>query len=115
MTLGMTGAALAQYTGPSEAGNGGSDDKYTQTTIQAIIDNPNDGDYVVLEGTLVRKLDDEMYVLSDGTTEIYIEIDEDDFPNSEVSDTTRVRIEGEVDTHILRDADIEADRVTILN
>lgn len=113
IVLGLTGTAIAQYTGPM-GDNGDDDDTYSVATLADIVANPNDGDHVVVEGMLIRKAGDEMYVLSDGTTEINVEIDDDDFPNAEVSESTMVRIEGEVDTHLTRDADIEADRVEIV-
>jgi len=109
----LSGAALAQYSGPSETRDDNKN-TYAQTTIADIVANPEDGMHVTVEGMLVRKESDDMYVLSDGTSEIAVEIDEDDFPNEPVSETTRVKIEGEVDTHMVRDADIEADRVEIL-
>ena len=111
--FGLSGAAFAQYSGPSETKDD-SKDAYETATIADIMADPKDGMHVTLEGMLVRKMSDEMYVLSDGTNEINVEIDEDDFPNSEVSETTKVKIEGEVDTHLTRDADIEADRVEIM-
>lgn len=112
--LGTSGAGFAQYSGPSEAGGAGSDG-YANADIQAILDNPQDDENVVLEGMLVRKIGDELYILSDGTSEIGVEIDDDDFPNGEVSATTRVRVEGEVDTHRSRETDIDAERVTIID
>lgn len=42
------------------------------------------------------------------------EINEDDFTNSAVSDTTRVKLDGEVDTHLLREVDIQAEHGTIV-
>lgn len=42
------------------------------------------------------------------------EINEDDFPNNAVSDTTRVKLDGEVDTHLLREVDIQAEHSTIV-
>lgn len=109
----LSGAAFAQYSGPSETRENDKN-AYTPTTLADIVANPEDGMHVTVEGMLIRKESDEMYILSDGTTEIAVEIDEDDFPNEAVSETTRVKIEGEVDTHMVRDADIEADRVEIM-
>ncbi len=114
VVIATAGAAAAQYTGPSDRSTAAGG-KYTETSIADIVANPQDGMHVIVEGTLVREIGDEMYVLSDGTTEINVEIDRDDFPTTQVADTTTVRIEGEVDTHRNRDADIEADRVTVVN
>lgn len=113
MTVGLSGAALAQYVGPTGE-NAGDNQTYTPAAIADIVANPNDGDHVTVEGMLVRKVDDETYVLSDGTNEINVEIDDDDFPKVEISETTKVVIEGEVDTHLVGDADIEADRIQVV-
>lgn len=109
----LSGAAFAQYTGPSGTLNNDKD-AYTEMSLADIIADPKDGVHVTVEGMLIRKESDEMYILSDGTSEIGVEIDEDDFPMGEVSETTTVRIQGEVDTHLTRDADIEADRLEIV-
>ncbi|WP_458791736.1 hypothetical protein [Yoonia sp. MH D7] len=42
------------------------------------------------------------------------EINENDFPNNAVSDTTRVKPGGKVDTHLLREVDIQAEHGTIV-
>lgn len=112
--LSFSGVAVAQYSGPSE-NSANNKEEHHQATISEILANPQDEAKVVVEGMLIRSIGDEMYVLSDGNSEINVEIDDDDFPNSPVSDTTRVRVEGEVDTHLIKDTDIEADRVEILD
>lgn len=105
--------AVAQYVGPAGAPEGVSPG-YPLTTVAEIKADPRDDANVTLEGFLIRQIDRETYVFRDDTGEIEVEIDEDDFPRQPVSETTRVRIEGEVDTHRLRDTDIDADRVMIL-
>ena len=67
-----------------------------------------------LEGRILRKVADEEYLFSDDTNEIHVEIDDDDFPRQPVSETTRVRLEGEVDTHRYKEVDFDVDRMTIL-
>ena len=67
-----------------------------------------------LEGRILRKVADEEYLFSDDTGEIRVEIDDDDFPRQPVSETTRVRLEGEVDTHRYKEVDFDVDRMTIL-
>ena len=115
MAVGLSGFAFAEYSGPSVTETPDKADANTLSDIQTIRDNPVDGEDVVLEGFLVRKIGDEMYVLSDRSSEINVEIDDDDFPSGNVSETTRVRVEGEVDTHRLRETDVEVDRVTIID
>lgn len=118
--LGMTtalilasGAAYAQYTGPVEK-NAKTAASHVATTVKEVLANPKDDQKVILEGTLVKKISDDEYRFSDGTGEITVEIDEDDFPKEAVGADTKVKIEGEVDTHLLKDADIEAERVTVV-
>lgn len=105
-------AALAQYQGPSE--QGGASSAYAKTTVKEIQAAPKDDAKVTLEGRLIKKTADETYTFSDGTGEISVEIDDEDFPNQPVSESTKVRIEGEVDTHLVKDVDIDAERVLII-
>lgn len=116
--LGAT-AAHAQYSGPG--GAPGSAGHHTPAaagqvaTVAAINAAPQDDQRVTLEGVLVRKLDKEDYLFSDGTGEIKVEIDDKRFPTGEVNDKTRLRIEGEVDVSRDKPTKIDAKRVTVLN
>ncbi len=110
----FSGAAVAQYSGPSDTGSPSGGD-YPASTISAIITDPKDEAKVTIEGNLVRKIRDETYVFSDGTGEIEVEIDDEDFPAQMVDATTKVRVQGEVDTHLIKDTDINADRVTVID
>lgn len=111
--LTMTGgAALGQYSGPTEGGD--PDESYAESTVGAIMADPKDDAKVILEGRLTSKTGDESYVFNDGTGQIRVEIDDDDFPLGSVDETTSIRIEGEVDTHLVKDTDIDAERVTII-
>jgi uncharacterized protein (TIGR00156 family) len=118
--LGMTtalvlasSAAYAQYTGPVEK-NAKTQANHVATSVKEIQANPKDDQKVILEGTLLKKIGDDEYRFSDGTGEITVEIDEDDFPKTPVGAETKLKIHGEVDTHLLKAADIEADSVTVV-
>lgn len=100
--------ASAQYTGPS--GNGSS----KLTKVAEILENPRDDADVTVQGQLLRKVGDEEYVFSDGTGEIVVEIDDDDFPNQPVDETTTVQLIGEVDTSRRRPPEIDVEKVRIL-
>ena len=119
--LGAT-AAHAQYSGP-----GGTAAAPAQTaapaapaatgqvvTVASILVAPQDDQLVVLEGVLLRKLGKEDYQFSDGTGEIKVEIDDKKFPAGQVNESTRLRIEGEVDVSASKPVEIDAKRVTIL-
>lgn len=109
------GMVAAQWTGASDAAAPSSGaSRYATTTVAEIKASPQDDMKVVLTGTIVRKLGHEKYLFTDGTGQIEVEIDDEDFPNVPVNDKTRLQIEGEVDTHRARDADIDADRVVVV-
>ncbi len=109
----MTGGAMAQFTGPSDVAQAQSRG-YPAITIREIKADPKDDMKATLEGRILRKVGDEEYLFSDDTGEIRVEIDDDDFPRQPVSETTRVRLEGEVDTHRYKEVDFDVDRVTII-
>lgn len=99
--------AQAQYSGPTTA---------TATpTVQSILDKPVDDQWVTLQGNLLRKDGKERYVFSDGSAEIIVEIDDDDFPKQTVNETTRVELYGKVDTGFTRPPEVEVERVKVLN
>jgi len=56
-----------------------------------------DDDKVTLEGFLVKQLSEEHYLFRDDSGEIEVEIDEEDFRGIRVTETTAIRIYGEVD------------------
>lgn len=103
--LGM-GIAHAQYVGPNDAG--------MAANVSAVLDKPVDDQAVSFQGHLLRKLGHERYVFSDGTGEITVEIDDDDFPRQPVDDKTRVEIVGEVDTGRNRAPEIEVKSLRVL-
>lgn len=102
----FSGAAHAQYTGPSDGAMAQS--------VKAILDNPVDDQAVRLEGHILRMIGNEMYVFSDGTAEINAEIDDDDMPKEKIDETTRVEIVGEVDTGRNRPPEIEVKTLRVL-
>lgn len=107
------GPATAQFTGPSDVAQT-QNREYPPITVQAIKADPKDDMKATLEGRILRKLADEEYLFSDDTGEIRVEIDDDDFPRQPVSETTRVRLEGEVDTHRTKEVDFDVDRVIVV-
>lgn len=109
----LTTGAMAQFTGPSDVAQAQSRE-YPLTTVQDIKADPKDDVKATLEGRILRKVADEEYLFSYDTGEIRVEIDDDDFPRQPVSETTRVRLEGEVDTHRYKEVDFDVDRMTIL-
>lgn len=105
--------ALAQYTGPSDLRDG-DDGKYAVTKVDQILAGPRDDLNVQLEGRLIHQLRKDAYTFTDGTGEIRVDIDSDEFPAVEVNDTTTIRIQGEVDTHRDRAPEIDVERVMVI-
>ncbi|MDJ0902693.1 MAG: NirD/YgiW/YdeI family stress tolerance protein [Xenococcus sp. MO_188.B8] len=83
---------VAQFTGP-----GGSQTETGEVTVASIKMNPIDDMDVVLQGSLLNKLSHEKYSFSDGTGEITVEIDDEDFGGKQVDPNTSIEIHGEVD------------------
>lgn len=53
---------------------------------------------VVVEGYIVKKLRDELYLFKDKTGEVEMEIDDEDFRNIKVTSNDKLRITAEVDS-----------------
>lgn len=96
----------AQYVGPNSTPQ--------LTKVAEILKDPKDDADVTVQGHLLRKLSDEKYMFSDGTGEIVVEIDDDDFPRQQVDETTTIQLIGEVDTSRRRPPEIDVDTVRIL-
>lgn len=104
--------ANAQYVGPNAADvqqNG----KYAAKKVGDVLSSAKDDEHVSLTGQLTRKLSDEHYMFTDGTGEIRVEIDDDDFPRVEVTESTTVTLYGEVDTHRRKPTDIDVDYIEV--
>jgi uncharacterized protein (TIGR00156 family) len=99
--------AFSQYVGPGALPSANS--------VKAVLENPIDDQYVVLRGTLTRQLTSEQYEFSDGSGDIRVEIDEEDFPAATVNPTTTVEIAGEVEKDFLQAIEIDVDRMTIID
>lgn len=104
----MATGAQAEYTGPS-------DRKGVEPlrTVAQIMSDPADDRPVVLKGKITRKASKESYVFTDATGSIRVEIDDDEMPETPVDENTVVEIVGEVDTGLLRDPVVDAERVTV--
>jgi uncharacterized protein (TIGR00156 family) len=100
------GSAAADYRGPGATP--------ADSTVALVLANSKDDAEVVLRGTLLRKVDREHYVFGDGTGEIRVEIDKDDFPSQVVDDKTRVQIAGQVDKDFMKDKEIDVRTVHVL-
>ncbi|MFD4836557.1 YgiW/YdeI family stress tolerance OB fold protein [Achromobacter sp. NPDC058515] len=98
--------ASAQFTGQGA--------QVATPTVAEILAKPVDGQMVRVQGHLLSKIKSETYTFSDGTGEIVMEIDDDDFPKQPVTEKTKIEVLGEVDTGLRRPPEIEAESVRIL-
>ncbi|HET6528519.1 MAG TPA: NirD/YgiW/YdeI family stress tolerance protein [Balneolaceae bacterium] len=96
----LTSISKAQFTGNGDV-----------VTVQQVKDQQNDGSYVTLEGFIVKRLGDELYLFRDDTGEIEVEIDDEVWQGQEVDANTKVRIQGEVDED-LTSVTIEVEKVS---
>jgi uncharacterized protein (TIGR00156 family) len=96
--------ALAQFGSP-----------VAKTDVQSIIGAPDDGQRVLLRGTIVGNMGDEEYLFTDGTGNIRLVIEDRLLWGQMLSKEARVEIEGEVDEHLFINAlDISVERVQVL-
>lgn len=67
---------------------------------------------VVVEGQLVRQLNKDTFIFSDGSAEIQVELDDDIHVNQTINTTTRLRLFGEYEGG--NKPEIEVDHLTVL-
>lgn len=96
--------AQAGYTGPSAP---------IQTSIAAVLDNPEDNQGVQLQGYLIKKLSHEKYWFSDGAQQIRVEIEQEDFPAEPFDEHDLIEIFGEVEQDFLESPEIDVEKVVL--
>lgn len=69
-----------------------------------------DDAHVALKGRIIRKIDREHYIFSDGAGEITVEIDDDKWRGQQVGPDDTVILYGEIDRE-WRNVEVEVDRV----
>lgn len=99
----VAGVAHAQgYTGPSTgkpAAQGYSGPSTVAvTTVKELLANGRDDQNAILRGRIVSHDGDDHYTFDNGTGQIRVEIDNDDFPaGQKIDDKTQVELRGELD------------------
>lgn len=94
-----TAVMAAGYTGPGATAQ--------VTTVVAALDAADDTP-VVLQGQIVKRLQDELYEFKDASGTIHVEIDDEHWPAQAVSEKAMVKITGEVDRDLMsREVDVE--------
>ena len=105
----LASAAQAQFGGGFEGPSGV--DKTPMTVKQAL--DLRDDAKVTLRGHIVNSLGDEKYTFSDGTAEVIIEIDDEDWAGRKVTPENTVEIFGEVDKEMFKPTEIDVDSFSV--
>ena len=104
----VTTGAFAQFAGPGTTGGG-------VTTVKQILERPIDDMWVVLKGNILNQIGHELYMFSDGTGQIAVDIDYKYLPyNRTITPQTIVQIAGEVDAEYMG-VKIDVKQVTIIS
>lgn len=98
--------AAAQFSGPGA--------QESPTTVQAVLDDPQDDQVVTLRGRILEKVGDEKYAFTDDSAQIRVEIDREVFPPQQITPEMQVEIYGEVEDDFLQDPEIDVERLTVV-
>ena len=83
-------------------------------TISELKDK-HDDTYVVLEGNIIKKINDEKFLFKDSTGKIEIEIDDDkNYLLKNINKNTLIQIYGEYEKHIFKMDEIEVKDLKII-
>ncbi len=104
LMLGCASVAFAGFTGPSSV------EKATVAQAKEMRDDTQ----VILQGFIESSLGDEDYMFKDETGSIRVEIDKDVWQGLNVTPNDKVEIQGEVDTHFYRPAEIDVHAIKIV-
>ncbi len=81
------------------------------STVKEVLASRKDDEDVVLRGRIVRHVGGDDYIFTDGTGEIEVEIDDDDYPRDRIAMDTEIEIRGEVDLDRNEQPTIEVDEL----
>lgn len=110
----MAATAISFSAAAYAANQGGYTGPATNVISVEQIQGLNDDTYVILQGNITQALGDEMYVFSDGTGTINVEIDDDDWNGLNVGPNDLVVIRGEIDKNG-NVVEVDVDEVTLAN
>lgn len=90
----------------SAAGYSGLGDQ-AATTVYEALSAPDDAP-VVLQGTITKRVTDDIYEFQDSTGVIEVDIDNEDWPVATINHLTKVKLTGEVDRGLIgREIDVK--------
>lgn len=100
----VSGLAQAQFVGESNK----------QITVEQLLKDGRNEQFVILEGNLVDQVGNEKYLFSDGTGQVQVEIDDKLFMGRKVTEQNVIRIEGEWDKELLETNEVDVNSFTII-
>ncbi len=109
MLLLSAGPSYAQFNGGFEGPSAANTN--AMTVKQAI--ELRDDSKVTLTGRIVKSLGDEKYTFTDGTAEVIIEIDDEDWAGRKVTPENTIEILGEVDKEAFKPTKIDVDSFNV--
>lgn len=104
--LALQSMSHAQFVGPNA--------EKSARTVAEILKNPVDDQRVVLRGKILKKIGKDKYIFSDGSAEIRVDIDDYEFPQQPINESTLVEISGKVDQEFMRPLEIDVKRITLV-
>ena len=105
----LAAVANAQFGGGFEGPSGAN---APQLTVKQAL-NLRDESAVILKGHILNSLGDEKYTFSDGTAEVIIEIDDEDWAGRKVTPEDTVQIFGEIDKEMFEPTKLDVDSFNI--
>ncbi|OLQ73488.1 hypothetical protein BIT28_21915 [Photobacterium proteolyticum] len=104
----MPTVALANPNGMSYSG------PIQTTTVSEVLEQTNlfSEQNVILEGKLIKQINADTYVFSDGKNEINVEVDDDIHLGQAIAPNTRLRVYGEVEGSAI--PEVEIDKIQVL-
>ena len=105
MSFLFANVSYGQFEGPSGVNN-------SVITVKQALDL-RDNSRVALRGHIVNSLGDEKYTFSDGTAEVMIEIDDEDWRGRKVTPENTIEIFGELDKEMFEPTKIDVDSFNI--
>lgn len=78
-----------------------------RTSVADVLKNGFDEQRVTLRGTVIRHIAEDKYIFTDGTGEIRVDIDYEEWPKEPVNEKTMIEIVGKIDTDWGRPTEID--------
>lgn len=106
ISFGLSTVSHAQYAGSFAQ---------IESSVAEILKNPVDDLRVVLRGYLLKQVGHEKYLFSDGTGQIRVEIDREDFRGVPVNEKSKVELIGEIEKGYLISPEVDVDVIKALS